>query len=163
MINAAHAHLLVNHLPLMAFLIAVPLLVYALIARSTPQAFRAAVIVMVLGAFGSINALRTGDGAKELVEPMADVEPTQINEHEEQGETAAVLSFAVTALAIVLVVVDRKKPHLRVLFIGIGLLATIAALLALARASHSGGLIRHQESRAEFDPSAPPKGEPVDL
>ncbi len=163
MINAAYAHLLVNHLPLMAYLIALPLLAYALLTRASPQVFRAAVMVLAMGAFGSFVALRTGEGAEDIVEPMEDVEPTLIHEHEEQGETAAILSFAVCALALLFVAIDRKKPHLRTPFIAITLLATGASVVALARASHSGGIIRHQESRVEFDPSAPPKGEPVAL
>ena len=149
----------------MAFLIALPLLVYAFFAREAVQAFRAAAIVLVLGGMGGLASLETGEEAEDIVEAMPGVETTMIDEHEEQGEWAARLAIAAMIVALGSVVLEARKPHRRGAIIAVNLLLCAMAFAASARASKSGGEIRHEEARPGYDATKPPAvpGSPVEL
>jgi hypothetical protein len=85
------------------------------------------------------------------------VETTAIHEHEEQADGASIGAFLASGAALACFFVDRKRPQWRGALVGVTLLFTLMAMAGMARASHSGGMIRHQEERPGFDPNAPPK------
>lgn len=156
--NPAHAHLLVNHIPLIAFALALPVLFFALIRREVPEVFRVGVMLVVVGAIASGISMGTGDEAEDLIEQFPNVEHSAIHDHEKQAEPAGNFAIAIGVLSLIGVFVAAKKPGWRVPVIGSVLVLSLLVVAAMVRVNHSGGLIRHEEAHDDFDGKAP-KGE----
>lgn len=164
--NAAHAHLLVNHLPIIGALLAVPLLGLAVLMRKQRGLVLAAAVVLTIGAVGGGLALASGDAAEDAVEGLPGVREADIHAHEERAEVA--IGFAVAAALASLIAagleLDRGVPAPRLAVLGVLALA-LANAGAMAWTGASGGVIRHTEirdgARAELpaDASASEGGE----
>lgn len=150
--NAAHLHLLVNHLPIIGAFLAVPLLLLALLRRQELSGIRAAAFVLALAALGAGASMRTGEQAEEVVEDAAWASEARMHDHEERAEVATPIAVITALLGLgVLIWSERKKVVNPSLVGGLTLLATISAG-TLAWVGASGGEIRHDEIR---DGSAP--------
>lgn len=146
--NPAHLHLIVNHLPVMGLVLAVPLVLLAIWRHTEPAASIAAVLVIVLAGGGALLASNTGHDAEDFVEDIPGFEEDRIEEHEEWAEAATVLSVATAAFAIGALAYGQRgggvipRP---------ALLALLAALLVtlgvVGRTAAMGGEIRHPEIR----------------
>jgi uncharacterized membrane protein len=142
--NAAHLHLMVNHLPLFATIFSGLLLAAGLLLKQKPlsQAGLALAIVAALGAFA---ALETGEGAEDMVEDLPGVVRGTIHDHQEAAEAAlwstiVLGAFALGALALPVRMAEAKRKAT------LGALAlTLVAFVLIARANNLGGHIRHPE------------------
>lgn len=163
--NAAHLHLLVNHLPLFGTLCAALCLGYALLTRSSPHGLRIAALLLAVSAAGAGVAWGTGEDAKDLVEGFDNTDALAIITHEEQAELGAVALFVTAGLALVALLIDaRSGGKHRLVLTALLLLGCGLSFAALAQAGKSGGAIQHREVRPGFDPNAPPaEPTPVEL
>ena len=98
--NAAHLHLIVLHFPIAGAFLALPLLALALWRRGEAGTTYAAAIVLVIAAAGALVAVETGEGAEEVVEPLAGFSEPDLHEHEERGELALWVSIAAGVLGL---------------------------------------------------------------
>lgn len=142
--NEAHLHLLLNHFPVVSTLIAAILLVAGFISKNNGIT-KSALIIMVLSALVTIPVFFTGEGAEEVVEHIEGVTHDSIEEHEEMGEKAAWIMYAMGALALLSVVLITKKHALARLVTIITLLLSFLAFGMMMRTGQSGGHIRHTE------------------
>lgn len=144
--TAAHLHLLVNHLPIFAAAFAIPILLGALWARSR-GAWSSGVLLLVVGAIGSVVATQSGERSEDAVEEIPGVTEAAIHDHEEAAEAAMAISI-LTALGAAaawwLARTDRwQRPAM-----GATTIAAAATFGMMALAGSSGGRIRHA---AEID------------
>jgi len=148
--NAAHLHLVINHLPIVGALLSVPLVILALAFRAERGLLTAAAVTLTLTGAGALAALQTGEPAEEVVEHLPEVAETLIHEHEERAEVATGLAVAtaVGALALFGMTVRRGAP-LRAPWVAALLAATIATSGAMAWTGTAGGVIRHIEIRSD--------------
>lgn len=146
--NAAHLHLLVNHLPIIGFALGLILLCATMVMRGDRGMFLASGIVLIIAGAGAIAAQFTGEPAEEVVEHLQDVPKALIETHEEVAMVATIFA-AITALsALVLAVVTlRREGRIPLLALSILTLITLASCVAMAWAGTSGGKIRHSEIR----------------
>ncbi len=146
--NAAHVHLLVNHIPIVGAILSVPILALALVARSQRGLALAAAVLLTLGALGTGVALRSGEGAEDVVEKLPDVHKANIETHEERAEVAAAFAVlaALASIALALVEHERSAPAPRVL-VAVVLAVALGNAGAMAWTGASGGVIRHTEIR----------------
>lgn len=153
--NAAHVHLLVNHLPIIGAMLAVPLLLLAVLMRKQRGLVIAAAVVLTIAAGGGGLALVSGDAAEDVVEGLADVRKDDVHAHEERAEVA--IGFAVVAalasLAVAGLELDRGTPAPRLAVLGL-LVLSLANAGAMAWTGASGGVIRHTEIRSGAGPAA---------
>lgn len=147
--NAAHIHLMINHLPVFAPVLAIPLLLLALWKREEKAIFLGAVLLMVFGALGGISSVLSGDEAEEYVEGQQGVSMMSLSEHEELAEATSMTLNIVGLFALGVLYLKNKRPELLrpeywIIILLIGALAgsTMAGLTAL-----EGGKIRHPEIR----------------
>ncbi|WP_437567714.1 hypothetical protein [Sorangium sp. So ce542] len=146
--NAAHVHLVVNHLPIVGAAIAAVLLFLALFHRAERGALRAAVLVLVLSAAGAAAAYVSGEPAAEEVERWPGTSGQALETHEERAGVATALA-GLTALAGVaaLLLVERRRTAP-----GVPVAVTLAGAIltsgAMAWTGAAGGEIRHPEVRA---------------
>lgn len=142
--NEAYLHLLLNHFPIVATLIAAVLLIAGLLAKNN-GIIKSALIIMVFSALFTVPVFLTGEGAEEAVEHIEGVTHDSIEEHEEMGEKAAWVMYAMGALALLSAILIRKKHALARLITIVTLLLSFAAFGMMMRTGLSGGHIRHTE------------------
>jgi len=143
----AYPHLLINHLPIVGALLALPLLALALWTRER-GAVAAAALVLALAGGGAVAALLTGEPAEEAVEHLAGTDEAALEIHEERAEVATILAVlaALAGLAAA-----RGEGRARA---AAAALATASAA-GMAWVGASGGPIRHSELRADVTAAAP--------
>jgi hypothetical protein len=155
--NAAHVHLLVNHLPIVGFAIVVLLLIATLIFRGDRGIFFASLIVIVLSGAGGLAAQFTGEPAEEVVEGLPDIPGATIEAHENAGKIATIIASITTVLGIVIaIVVFRRQGNVPWIATTILLVATAITSSAMAWTGSTGGKIRHTEIR---DGAAAPRSD----
>lgn len=147
--NAAHVHLLVNHLPIIGSMLTVPLLLLALATARERGALRAAVLVAVLTAAGGGLALWSGEPAEEVVEDTAGVDEGAIHEHEERAEAAAALAGLTAVLGIAALALSERKKAVHLPVTGLALVGALVSAGAMAWTGAAGGPIRHSEIRGD--------------
>lgn len=141
--TASHLHLVVNHAPLFASAFALPLLAWAA-WRVDRSLWRAAVLLLGLGAVGAVVALKSGEAAEEWAEDQGEgaVSEARLEEHEERAERATVLAVLTGIGALGGLALGRGRER-------VVMIATFAAaagtLAIMAWTANAGGLLRHAE------------------
>ncbi|HVZ39117.1 MAG TPA: hypothetical protein VHI13_07560 [Candidatus Kapabacteria bacterium] len=150
MFNSAHVHLLTNHVPVMAALIGLLLLLVALLRRSAEMT-RAGMIVMVLAALAAVPAYLTGDPAEHIVNNLPGVQRSDIHEHEESAQYALVAVELTGLLALFGLARYWSAAVLPRGFVAALLFLALLTSAIMARTAYLGGMVRHTEIR----PAAP--------
>lgn len=146
MINAAHWHVLLNHIPIVGVPMVAILLAWGL-ARANDAMIRLALIAAVVMAGSAWLANTTGgkaeDGLKDA--KVTWLSEDRIHEHEEAGEKAEIAAIITGVLALGTLVLARggKSPN-RKAALGV-LLGLGASAVLLAWTGWEGGKIRHDE------------------
>ncbi len=147
--NAAHFHLLVNHIPIVGCALTWILLAYALAVRST-EVTRASLGLMVLVALGTIPVYVSGDEAQDVMKRVSGISKERIETHEERAEPAAIAVWVTGGLALLGLFAGRggrEVPR----WAGMGtLVLLLVANGMLAWAAKAGGEISHPETRPGF-------------
>jgi hypothetical protein len=157
-VNAAHFHLIVNHLPIVGAVLSVPLLVLALFQRADRGALRAAVAVLVLSAGGALASLWSGEPAEEQVEHLPGTSEAAIEIHEERAELATGLSVVTALLGVGALVLAERRRIGSAAPIAVTLAGAVLTAGAMAWTGSTGGVIRHPEIRGGPAASAPANG-----
>jgi uncharacterized membrane protein YphA (DoxX/SURF4 family) len=145
--DAAHLHLLLNHLPISGLLFAVPILLLAAWKKDTTLRYLGLGAVLLTGA-ASLATFFTGEPAEEVMERLPGISEELIKAHEEAAETAIWFVVAAALLAsLALALGKRSKLVSRWGLSAVTLFALISIAL-LARANNRGGQISHPEIRA---------------
>ena len=148
--NDAHFHLVVNHLPIVGTLIGLLVLITGLLLKKS-EVKLTAFGIFIFSAITSIVAFLTGEGAEEVVEDLSGISETLIHTHEEYAESFLILSISLGVIAIVGFIVELKKFKLSKLITILILIIAIANIVLGKYVGTSGGEIRHNEIRGEFN------------
>ncbi len=149
--NAAHFHLLVNHVPIIGFGIGVILTLIGLWKRDEKGITTAVVLVLFISAIGSVLSLESGEGAEDLVEGLPGVTHEVIHEHEEMAETANIAGIITGIAALGLLFLAIRKQFETPIWAWVVVLALVLATTTLmAITGNAGGKIRHTEIRSEY-------------
>lgn len=157
--NSAHLHLLVNHFPIILPIIGTMIMVIGLIARSA-DVKRIAYLLFVLGAFGAIAAMTTGEGAEDIVEGLGGDAERYIERHEESAETFAIISYILGGLSLLGLWASFTKKSFSRILAGVTVAVGFASLYFAQQAGTSGGEIRHTEIRKETTQTVPAPSAP---
>lgn len=150
--NAAHLHVLVNHVPIIGFLLGLGVLLAGVCLQQTIVR-QTGLLLLFLTALTSIPAFYSGHGAEEIAEEFA-TKPA-IEEHEAAAERAYYLTLAAGAAAGLAFIAGYKQLKWeRYAAIGTIVLAAFSSA-ALVRTGYLGGSIRHTEFS---DAPQPPAG-----
>jgi cytochrome bd-type quinol oxidase subunit 2 len=146
--NAAHIHLLLNHVPILGSIFGLLLLLYAMLKKSD-EIKKVCYGVFVITALITIPVYLTGDGAARIVNDLPGVSKDIIRQHD---DAATKTLFAVELLGVASLLgwwLTHKGKRLA------GWLSVIVLVLALLSTGLSvwtgglGGQIRHTEIRAQ--------------
>jgi uncharacterized membrane protein len=142
--NAAHLHLVVNHLPIAGMFFGSLVLLSSLFTRKKEVAMTGLGLV-VLAAVLAVPALLTGEGAEEVLEKLPEISHRLIHAHEEAAETAFWLVEIVGLFALFSFWWLLKKDTYPFYLLLANTLIALGALFMLAQVGNSGGKIRHSE------------------
>lgn len=145
--NMAHAHLLLNHFPVIGTAFAFVLLLVAVLGKNAILR-NAGLTAFVVIALITLPVYFTGEPAEKVVKEMPGVTEAAIEQHE---DAALVSLIAVEVLGILaaasIVLLDRSPATARRL-VGVCLALSIVAGGSLAYTANAGGQIRHTEIRS---------------
>lgn len=140
--NAAHLHILVNHFPIIGFLIGL-CIIFAGVFLGQSILRQTGLLILFLMALTSIPTFYSGHEAEDVVEKLTT--ESVIEAHEEAAEWAYYLTLAAGAVSGAAFIANWKNK-------GWGQYATVGAVTialfaaaALARTGYLGGKIRHTE------------------
>ncbi|HXG44215.1 MAG TPA: hypothetical protein VNJ71_05575 [Gemmatimonadales bacterium] len=142
--NAAHLHLVVNHLPVAGLLFGIALFAAARIRRSEDLA-RAALWTFFLTGVAGLGAYLTGSGAEETVEGLAGVSERLVERHEEAALLATAAAGVAGLIALTGLIGLRRGSAFPGWFNAAMLAGALVAGGLMARAANLGGQIRHPE------------------
>lgn len=142
--NAAHWHLVLNHIPVFATLFGILTMTYGWWIDSR-DVLRVALVLLFVAGVATIPVYYTGHNAEEMVEELSGISGEAIERHEEAAETTYYLMVALGIGGLAGLVQSYRTPSLSNWWLlGIGLLA-IVSLGSVAKTADEGGNIRHPE------------------
>ena len=144
--NAAHLHLLLNHIPVLGAIGLTLLFLIAAVRRDSPLARLTLVFSVVLAAT-SLAVFLTGEPAEEVVEDIAGVATNAIEEHEEAALAATIAFGILGLLAVVPLAAFRRRELPRWVMVG-GLIGAVSVAGLMGWTANLGGQIRHTEISA---------------
>jgi hypothetical protein len=145
-LDAAHLHLVLNHLPVIGAPLVLLLLALGLIRRSGELVNLALALAVALAAATGLVYL-TGEPAEEQVEHAPWFQERLNERHEEQAELGLVAMLA-TGAAAGAALVFRRRPRAFVWLSRATAVGLVAGTVLLGWTAWSGGQIRHDEIRA---------------
>ncbi len=147
--NAAHLHLLINHLPILGILFGIFVLLAGILLNQT-LIRRVALVGLIVAGVSALPANKTGEEAEEIVEHLEGVSHDLIHEHEEKAEIFLFMAGGLALLSAIGLWAELKnhaqQKFLNYIVLGVSLVAMVMA----AGVGNSGGEIRHPEIRKDF-------------
>ncbi len=122
--DAAHLHLMLNHLPVLGTLFGALLLLAALALKKLDLR-AAAMVTLVLAGASSWPAFATGGQAEDLVEAQPNVSYAAIEAHEDAAKFANLGGLVLAALALVTLLVSPRRPAAAPVLSGVTLLLAL--------------------------------------
>lgn len=146
--NAAHLHLIVNHIPIFTTLIGIFVLIWGMYKKEI-SIRNIAFVLFIFGALSSYVAMETGESAEEIVEEVAGVSHDAIHDHEEAAELSLWSAVVMGLFSIGALVAHKYKFRFET---GLNVAILVFALITLgllAYTAYEGGEIRHPEAYTE--------------
>lgn len=142
--NAAHAHLILNHLPVLGVPFGLFVLLWGLFRRSD-EVKRLALVVFLLAGLSALPAYLSGSGAEDVVEDIPGVSSVAVSEHEDAAKTALVSALMLASVALAGLLLWGRKPSAAKALLWVALAAALAVSGLFAWTANLGGHIRHPE------------------
>lgn len=143
--NVAQLHLFLNHFPLVGFIAASVLLLYAL-WRRRPEARSIALVGIVVSSLLILPVLLSGTASEDMVEHLPGVREALIGQHEQAADTAGALALIAGGVALLTLILQRWAPRRARIGVATTLVLVGVATVSIGWASHLGGAIRHPEA-----------------
>lgn len=144
-LNAAHIHLMLNHVPILGFAFGLLLLGWGR-WRKSDEVVRAVQALFFLVGMTSIGVFLSGENAEDVVEGVAGVSHDAIEVHEETGELAMIVSVVAGLFSGAVLLIYRSRP-IPSWVVGATVLAGLVAFGLVTYAGFQGGQIHHPEIR----------------
>ena len=149
--NAAHFHLVVNHLPLFAALFGASILAYGLLKKERSLRSAGLVLGLVAG-LGGIVAVQSGERAEDIVEAYAGTNEAALEEHEEAAELTRWAAILLGLVSLGALFVPKGRDALQERAEWLTLTFFVVTLAMVAWTANLGGPIRHPEIGASTSP-----------
>lgn len=155
--NAAHYHLLLNHIPVLTSMFSFAILVWGM-AIKNQAVKRVALVGFVIAGVTVFAVFESGESAEDIVEDIATVSHDTIEEHEEAADVSKWLTVLLGLGGLGGLIMDRRQiKGLNTVLIALAALAIVTAA-SLAYTGYLGGHIRHTEISGNTNVSDNPDG-----
>jgi uncharacterized membrane protein len=148
--NEAHIHLLVNHFPIILPVVGILILVTGLLSKSEAVK-RTAYMIFILGALTTIFAMKSGEGAEDVIKKLDETVKDFIHEHEEAAETFAIVSYVMGLIAIIGLWASFQRKKFSNTIVFITLIFAFVVLFFARETGTTGGEINHPEIRYDHN------------
>jgi uncharacterized membrane protein len=142
--NAAHFHLMTNHLSIVGLGFAILINLFA-IFRKSEDLLKASCWLFALVALLSVLAIVTGDGAGEIAKTYPGISNDAIEYHETWGYAFFYGLIVVGVVNLAALWFSRKKPWMLKKMNMAALILSVLLLVLAYQAGTTGGKIRHPE------------------
>jgi uncharacterized membrane protein len=158
LVNTAHLHLLLNHVPTVGTVVAIGLLLLALVRRND-HLKHASLETFFIVALLTLPAYLTGVAAQTAIEGRDGVEQAIVDLHHDAAIFAFILMQITGAVAWVALWQFRRRGYPAGWSIPAVLVLAVLTISVMGRTATLGGEIRHQEIRIEdATPAVPGAG-----
>ncbi len=147
--NGAHWHLVLNHLPIIFPIVGVLVMIAGVISKSEAVK-RTSFMIFIFSAVAAIAAMRTGEGAEEIVEKINGVTENYIEIHEATAETFSLLSYILGGISLLGLWASFKQKSFSSIVSMITLVFAFVVLFFAKQTGTTGGEIIHTEIRSGF-------------
>jgi uncharacterized membrane protein len=145
--NAAHVHLLINHVPILGVLFGLAILIAGR-ARRSADLVRAGLTMFVAAGLGAGVAYLSGQRAEEVVESLAGVSETLIEAHEESALLSLIGAGGLGLLSLIGLIRHRGAGTVANWLVTGALVLALVTTGSIAWTANLGGQIRHSEIRS---------------
>ena len=152
--NAAHLHLMLNHLPVLGTAFGLGLLAWAQWKRND-ELRRVSLGVLVLVTLLAVPAYLTGEPAEDLVENLPGVSIVLIKQHEAAAQLAFTAQLVLGVGSLGGFIAFRRGRTIPNWFAGAMLALALVVAGLMARTANFGGEVRHPEIRSGTRPIQP--------
>ena len=143
--NAAHLHLLINHLPIVGSFIGFLLIFYSSIIQKNSSNLKAGLIILSLSCVIILPTYLSGESAEHIVEHFDGVSHESIEEHEEIADLGLYCALFVSVLSMITYFAIRRKNDKSNILTNTTLFTGAALTVLFIIIGHTGGEIRHPE------------------
>ncbi len=145
-INWAHMHLMINHIPVIGIPGAILLFIYALVKRSD-EVKMAAFVMIVLLAILTVGVYLSGQAAEDMVKKLPGVTEADIGRHEEVADLSLILIEGLGALALAGLFFMRRSGSIPKWLVSLVFILSLITAVVVGYTANRGGEIRHSEIR----------------
>jgi len=146
--NAAHLHLMINHIPVLGTIFGVLLLGLAL-WRKSEDLKKAALATFVVVAVAAVVTYLTGEPAEGVLKSLPGVSEGSFEQHEELAGVAMAASVAVGVAALGGLAWSQGARPIKAWFGTIVLVGALVVSGLMGYTAYLGGQIRHTEMQTE--------------
>ncbi|MBL6447694.1 hypothetical protein JMN32_15355 [Fulvivirga sp. 29W222] len=146
--NAAHWHLLLNHLPIVGTVIGTLILISGYLIKNNDTIKQTALGVLFFSSLTVIPTYFTGEGAEEIVEEIPGVTEGIIEVHEGFGKIFLLIVLILGALSLATLLSALFKAKMVSLLYIMVLILSVGTCILAKQVGTSGGEIRHTEIRS---------------
>lgn len=146
--DATHAHLLVNHVPILGSLFGALLLIVGMVLKNKTLEITG-LSTILLAALFTMPAYFSGEEAEHMVEHMSGFSEFQLEEHEEHAELSLWMMIVSGLLSLMTIVAYKFAPQRVKITRLLALVVTLFAFITLIPLANHGGKIMHQELRGD--------------
>jgi hypothetical protein len=151
MLNAAHMHLVMNHVPVIMFPAGLLLFVYALITEDD-KIRRLTMGIFVLVALATIPVYVTGLKADHLLQGVPGVYDPAVDIHRDAAFKSMIVAEILGAFCLVVLMASPKTTPLPKWTQGVALALIFIVAGLMTYTSYLGGHIRHPETFPNWKP-----------
>lgn len=145
--NATHAHLMLNHLPVLGTAFGLLLLVLGL-ARRSEEWKRAGLVLFIVAALFALPTYLTGEPAEKGTLGLPGVNGAITERHEEVAQLALSAVLVLGGLSVSAFLLFRKGASIPGWFLGIVLVVALVTQGLMFWTANLGGQVRHTEIRS---------------
>lgn len=142
--NAAHLHLLTNHIPILLTILSTTILVWALFSKNREH-YKIAFIGFIIAGIAMIIVFESGENAEDIVENIPEVTHDSIEAHEGAADISRWLTLILAAGGIAGLVMNKKRVDGFQSFVWVMLVFALLTAGYLVYTGNLGGHIRHTE------------------
>lgn len=146
--NAAHLHLVLNHIPVIGIPLAAILLLYGM-GQKNEGIKKAGVLAMVLLAMITVPSYLSGEPAEGVIENIAGVSKLSIEKHEEAAISAIIGTLILGLISLAGLLLFRSPKNLPGWLLATLLSFAILTTGMMAWTATLGGQIRHTELKSD--------------
>lgn len=142
--NAAHYHLIINHIPVLATFFSIGILSWGLLANNKAIK-KVALVGFLVAGISVLAAYQSGESAEDIVEEIPAVTHDSIEEHEEAADLSRWMTLALGLGAVGGMYLLTKSTQNVTTYLWILLAYSLFTAASLAYTANLGGMIRHTE------------------